>query len=365
MNKDLDNLRLIVLKSSKDLGEKVNKHLQNLRGTDTNYIVPIDETRFSNGEGKVTIIESIRNKDVYILSDIGNYSITYKMFDFYNHKSPDDHFQDIKRVIYAIRDHSQNNSVIMPLLYESRQHRRKGRESLDCACALQDLINLNVKNIITFDAHDIDIQNAIPSSSFESLFPTNAIIDEFLNEDIDFRNMFVIAPDTGAVARANLYANLFKCSLGFFRKERDTSKIVDGKNPIIKHQYVGGPIEGKNVIVVDDMIASGESMLDVAKRAKELGANKVYLMVTFAMLTNGVDKFNEYYENKIFDRLYCTNLTYVKEEYEDLEWFKKVDSSLKVAKVIDNLNRGRSLGELLNDSNIINEEIRKRTRIRD
>jgi len=360
-----DDLRLIVLESSKDLGNKVNKHLQQLRDTDRDYIVPIDETRFSNGEGKITIIDTIRDKDVYILSDIGNYSITYPMFDFFNHKSPDDHFQDIKRVIYAIREHSKSNSVIMPLLYESRQHRRKSRESLDCACALQDLVALGVNNIITFDAHDIDIQNAIPKSSFESFFPTNAIIDEFLNEDIDFRNMFVIAPDTGAVARANLYANLFKCSMGFFRKERDTSRVVDGKNPIIQHQYVGSSIEGKNVIVVDDMISSGESMLDVCKKAKELGAAKVYLMVTFAMFTNGVDKFNQFYEDGIFDRLYCTNLTYVKDEYESLAWFKKVDSSLKVAKVIGHLNQGNSLRDLLNDSHLINEEIRIRTRVRD
>lgn len=364
MKKDFekDDLRLISLQSINGLGEKVNEELKNIRGVAYDYTVPIEETRFNNGEGKITISDTIRNKDVYILSDIGNYSITYPMFDFINHKSPDDHFQDIKRAIYAIRDHSKSISIITPLLYESRQHRRKGRESLDCAVALQDFVRLGAKNIITFDVHDQDIQNAIPMSSFESFYPTKEIISDFLNnEDIDFRNMFVIAPDTGAVSRANLYANLFKCNMGFFRKERDTTKIVDGKNPIISHTYVGGTIEGKNVMIVDDMIASGESMLDVAEQAKKMGANKVYFMTTFSLFAKGIEKFDLAYQKGLFDRLYTTNLSYINEQYKK-EWLYEVDCSKQIANIINTLNKGESLSPLLNDTDIISKEILVRQR---
>lgn len=356
--KDIDDLRLIVLESAKELGVKINLHLNAIRKTNTNYIVETKETRFNNGEAKVQISSTIRDKDVYILSDVGNHSITYQMYDYINHKSPDDHFQDIKRVIYAIRDHSKNNSVIMPLLYSSRQHRRNGRESLDCATALQDLVNLKTKNIITFDVHDVNIQNAIPISSFESFFPTKEVISTFLErEKIDFRNMFVVAPDSGAVSRANLFANLFKCNMGFFRKERDTSVVVDGKNPIVNHQYVGSDLKGKNVLVVDDMIASGESILDVAKRVKEIGASKVYLFSTFSLFTKGVDIFDKAYEKGQFDKIYTTNLTYFNPQYKNKKWLEEVDCSYKIAEVINNLNTGLSLSPLLNESDKINELI--------
>lgn len=353
-----DDLRLIVLESAKELGIKINMHLNSIRKTDTNYIVETKETRFNNGEAKIQITSTIRDKDVYILSDVGNHSITYQMYDYVNHKSPDDHFQDIKRVIYAIRDHSKNNSVIMPLLYSSRQHRRNGRESLDCATALQDLVNLKIKNILTFDVHDVDIQNAIPVSSFESFFPTKEIIATFLErEKIDFRNMFVVAPDSGAVSRANLFANLFKCNMGFFRKERDTSVVINGKNPIVNHQYVGPDLKGKNVLVVDDMIASGESILDVAKKVKEIGADKVYLISTFSLFTKGIDIFDESFKNNEFDRIYTTNLTYFNPSYKDKKWLEEVDCSYKIAEVINNLNKGLSLSPLLNESDKINELI--------
>ena len=353
-----DDLRLIVLESARELGVKVNMHLNSIRKTNINYIVDTKETRFNNGEAKIQIFNTIRDKDVYILSDVGNHSITYQMYDYINHKSPDDHFQDIKRVIYAIRDHSKNNSVIMPLLYSSRQHRRNGRESLDCATALQDLVNLKTKNILTFDVHDVDIQNAIPVSSFESFFPTKEIITKFLErEKIDFRNMFVVAPDSGAVSRANLFANLFKCNMGFFRKERDTSVVIDGKNPIVNHQYVGSDLKGKNVLVVDDMIASGESILDVAKKVKEIGADKVYLISTFSLFTKGINIFDEAFKNNEFDRIYTTNLTYFNPAYKNKEWLEEVDCSYKIAEVINNLNSGLSLSPLLNESDKINELI--------
>ena len=246
----------------------------------------------------------------------------------------------------------------MPLLYSSRQHRRNGRESLDCATALQDLVNLKTKNILTFDVHDVDIQNAIPVSSFESFFPTKEIITKFLErEKIDFRNMFVVAPDSGAVSRANLFANLFKCNMGFFRKERDTSVVIDGKNPIVNHQYVGSDLKGKNVLVVDDMIASGESILDVAKKVKEIGADKVYLISTFSLFTKGINIFDEAFKNNEFDRIYTTNLTYFNPAYKNKEWLEEVDCSYKIAEVINNLNSGLSLSPLLNESDKINELI--------
>ena len=284
------------------------------------------------------------------------------MYDYENHKSPDDHFQDLKRVICAIRNHSHSNSIVLPLLYESRQHRRQGRESLDCAVALQDLVSLGVKNIITFDVHDPNIQNAIPNSSFESFFPTREIIEKVLAEDIDFRNMHIVSPDAGAVGRANLYANLFKCDMGMFRKVRDTSKVIDGKNPIIGHAYVGPSLEGKNVIIADDMISSGESILDTAKQVKDLGANKVYLIATFAMFTKGIEVFDKAYESKSFDKVYTTNLTYYKDEYNDRPWLEQVDCSLKVAKVINSLNTGKSLTRLINDNNATSDSILKRVK---
>lgn len=363
MRKYEDDLKIIVLKSAKELGDKVNSHLQELRNTETDYRVPIKEERFQSGDGKVKIMNTIRNKDVYILSDVGNNSITYKMCGYVNHMSPDDHFQDVKRTINAIRSHSDSNSVIMPLLYASRQHKRQGRESLDCAMALQELENLNVKNIITFDVHDPSIQNAIPGKSFESFFPTRELIESMLEkEDIDFTNMHAISPDTGAVGRASLFASLFKCDMGMFRKVRDTSKVVDGRSPIIGHTYVGAPIEGKNIIVADDMISSGESILDTAKQIKSLGAAKVYLMSTFSMFTNGIEKFQQSYENGDFDKVYTTNLTYFNPEYENEPWLEKVDCSLKVAKLINNLNEGRSISKLINDTEKTNEAILTRTR---
>lgn len=356
-----DNLRLVVLESMKEFGDSVNEHLARMMGGNLkNFIVPVVSTKFNNGEGKAKLCETIRNMDVFILSDVGNHSITYNMYDYVNHKSPDDHFQDIIRTLCAIRDHSCSNSVIMPLMYESRQHRRSGRESLDCAVALQELVSLKVKNILTFDIHDVDIANAIPTSSFESFHVTKEIIESLLKEEIDFSKMFVLAPDTGAMGRANLYTNLFKCDMGFFRKARDTSKIVDGKNPITEHKYVGSSFKGKNVIVVDDMIASGESILDVAKSARKLGASKVYLISTFSLFTRGVKLFDEAYEKGIFDKVITTNLTYFDPEYRNKPWLETVDCTEKVAKVIYALHNGMSLSPLLNETAIMDKMIEER-----
>lgn len=355
-----NNLCLIVLSNFSEVGTKIDDHLKKLYNNQESFIVPIDEVRFNNGEGKIVIKESIRDKDIFILSDVGNYECSYKMFGFENHKSPDDHFQDIKRVIYAIKGQAEHIHVITPLLYESRQHRRKGRESLDCALGLQDLANLNVKNIITFDAHDAGMQNAIPLTSFENFYPTMTILDNFVkNEEIDLNNMLIVAPDTGAADRARLYADIFSTNVGMFYKRRDLTKVINGKNPILEHKYIGEDVKGKNIIVVDDMIASGESMLDVSKSLKELGANKVFLISTFSLFTNGISNFKKAYKEGAFDRVYSTNLSYVNKELDNEEWFVKVDCSKQIAKIIEHLNKKLPLTELLNDRKKITKNIQK------
>ena len=336
-----DNLRLIVLDNCKELGEKVNEHINKIRGTNKNYIVPIDVVRFNNGEGKLTI------KD---LSDVGNYSCTYEMYGFTNHMGPDEHFQDIKRVFYAVRGHTDDINVIMPLLYESRQHRRKSRESLDCAIGLQDLVHLGAKSIITFDAHDVGIHNAIPRNCFENFYCTNYIINDIIdNEKIDFKNMLVISPDTGAVDRARVYADILRTNVGMFYKRRDLTKIVDGKNPIIEHKYIGDDVKGKNLLIVDDMIASGDSVIDVAENLKKLGANKVFVTATFSLFTKGINNFKKAHEDGIIDRVYTTNLTYMNENYKKEEWLKIVDCSELIAVIINTLNYKQSLSPILKE----------------
>jgi len=345
-----NNLRLIVLSNFSEVGKKVDEYLQDFYGTNKSFIVPIEEVRFNNGEGKIVIKDSIRDKDVFILSDVGNYSCTYKMFGFENHKSADDHFQDLKRVIYAIKGQAEHIHVITPLLYESRQHRRKGRESLDCALGLQDLAKLNVKDIVTFDAHDVGMQNAVPLTSFENFYPTMTILNNFIkNEDIDLDNMLIVSPDTGAVDRARTYADILSTNVGMFYKRRDLTKVVNGKNPIIEHKYIGEDVKGKNIIVVDDMIASGDSMIDVAKSLKNLGANKVYLTATFSLFTNGISNFKNAYEEGLFDRVYSTNLSYVNKELDNEKWFVKVDFSKQIAKIIEHLNKKLPLSQILDD----------------
>jgi len=356
----MDNLKLIVLSNFSEVGKQVDEHLKKLYGVEKSFIVPIEEVRFSNGEGKIVIKDSIREKDVFILSDVGNYSCTYKMFGFENHKSGDDHFQDIKRVIYAIKGQAENIHVITPLLYESRQHRRKSRESLDCALGLQDLAKLNVKDIITFDAHDVGMQNAVPLTSFENFYPTMTILNQFVkNEEIDFNNMLIVSPDTGAVDRARLYADIFSTNVGMFYKRRDLTKIVNGKNPIIEHKYIGDDVKGKNIIVVDDMIASGDSMIDVARSLKNLGANKVYLTATFSLFTNGIEHFKKAYEDGLFEKVYSTILSYVNGDYDKEEWFIKVDCSKQIAKIIEHLNKKLQLAGLLDDRKKITKCIQK------
>ena len=345
----MDSLRLIVFENCKDFGEKVDERLRELTNSEVSHIIPIDEVRFNNGEGKVVIKESVRKKELFILSDIGNHSITYEMFGYTNHKSPDDHFQDVLRCVCAIRDQASNVSLVMPLLYSSRQHKREGRESLDCAVALQTLISKGINNIITFDVHDSNVQNAIPCSSFDNFYPTNIILENFINnEDVDNDNLLAVSPDNGAIKRTNFYANMLGCKLGgHFEKQRDIYRVVDGKNPILKHEYIGRDVKDKDIIIVDDMIASGESMIDVARELKNRGARKIYMMSAYSLFTKGIEVFDKAYKEGLFTKLYTTNLSYVPKEALEKPWIYQADCSDYVAKIIYTFYMGKSVSPIL------------------
>ena len=350
-----DNLCLIVMDNCKELGEKIDKHLMKLRKTTKSFILPIESVRFSDGEGKVKLLSSIRGKDLYIISDTHNYSMTYKMYGIDHNMSPDEHYQDIKRVILSTMGHATKISVVMPFLYESRQHRRKTRESLDCALALQELKALGVNNVITFDAHDPNVQNAIPTTSLDNFYATNdMLIDFFKNEKIDYENTVVISPDAGAMERARFLADIVNADVGFFYKRRDLSKVVNGMNPIEAHEYLGKDIEGKNAIVVDDMIASGKSLIDVAIELKKRKAKKIYFFSTFSLFTAGDEIFINAYKEKLFDKIYSTNLTYVPDSIKNTKWFHSVDCSLFLAQIIDYNNSGNSISDLINQNSAKN-----------
>lgn len=347
----MKDLGLIVLKNAEDLGDRVDNNLKEMNDSKYSFKIPIEETRFSNGEGKIKILESIREKDIYILSDIGNYDVSYQLHGRTHFVAPDEHFNDIKRVISATANHADRVSLIMPLLYESRQDKRKGRESLDCALALQELVSLGIKNIITFDAHNPAVQNAIPTMSFENIYPTNSMLTTlFENENLinPDEKILVLSPDFGAIERARYYAEMIGSDVGAFYKRRDYSKIIDGKNPIVEHSYLGPEIKDKNVIIVDDMIASGGSILDVSKEAKMRGAKSIFICASFALFTEGIEKIDEMYEKGFFDYIYSTNLSYIPEYIRNKDWFCSVDCSELIARIIYNLNNGKSLEPIHN-----------------
>ena len=352
-------LVIIALESCKELGNAIDKLIQEKRNTNDSYLIPIDEIRFSNGEGKVKISESVRGKDIYILCDIGNYSCTYKMFGFVNHKGPDEHFQDIKRTVSAIRGKAAKITVIMPLLYESRQHRRKGRESLDCALALQELERLGVNEVLTFDVHDPNVQNAIPLLSFENFYPTYDIVKALVKteEDLELNKdkLIVISPDTGAMDRAIYYSSVLGVDVGLFYKRRDHSTIVNGKNPIVQHEYMGRDVAGRDVLIVDDMIASGESVLDIATELKKRNVKNVYVATTFGFFTEGLEKFNKFHEDGIIKRVYSTNLTYIPDSLRDASWYRAVDMSELVSKIINKLNHDKSIASYMDATRVIRD----------
>lgn len=364
------DIGLVVLDGINEFATKIDKYLierrkeQGFVGQPETYILDVDFPRFANGESKAKLGESVRGKDIYILGDIGNYTVSYKMYGIETRKGPDEHFQDIKRVLSAIAGKARRITVIMPLLYASRQHRRKGRESLDCALALQELERLGVSTILTFDVHDPNIQNAIPLVSFENLYPTYDIVKKILLTEKkwteDLKNTVVISPDTGAMDRAIYYAGVLGLDVGLFYKRRDFSTVVNGKNPIVAHEYMGRDITGKNVLVVDDMIASGESVLDIAKILKSQGAKSVYIAATFALFTEGTDKFDKYYEEGLIDKVYSTNLTYVPKSALGKDWYCCVDLSRFTTKVIDYLNHDNSLSTLMDATHSIHKLLKEK-----
>ena len=366
-------LGLIPLKSCESLGKKVDAYLAEWRKERESehkatiafagyqrdsYIIGVKTPRFGSGEAKGELLESVRGDDLYLMVDVCNYSLTYSLCGMQNHMSPDDHFQDLKRVIAAAGGKAKRINVIMPFLYESRQHKRTGRESLDCAWALRELVDMGVENIITFDAHDPRVQNAIPLKGFETVQPIYQFIKHLLKHEkelqIDSEHMMVISPDEGGMNRAVFFANVLGLDLGMFYKRRDYTKIVNGRNPIVAHEFLGTSVEGKDVIIVDDMISSGESLLDVAKELKRRKARKVFACATFGLFTNGLDKFDEYYENGLIDRVLTTNLVYQTPELLSRPYSIDVDMSKYIALIIDNLNHDSSLSELLNPTKRIN-----------
>lgn len=361
-------LGIIALESSKGLGAKVNDYIVDWRQNRENekqdtYLLEASCPRFGSGEAKGILKESVRGDDLYLLVDVCNYSLTYSVCGQSNHMSPDDHFQDLKRIIAAISGKAKRITVIMPFLYESRQHKRSSRESLDCAIALQELMNMGVESIITFDAHDPRVQNAIPFKSFETIQPTYQFIKAMLQEvpDIKFTpdKMMVISPDEGAMGRAVYYANVLGIDVGMFYKRRDYSKIVDGRNPIVAHEFLGADLTGKDVLIIDDMISSGESMIDVAKELKRRNANRIFMASTFGLFTNGLEKFDKAYEEGLFYRMLTTNLVYQTEELLQKEYYINVDMSKYIALLIDYLNHDASISELLDPVDRIHRILEK------
>ncbi|MFR0078119.1 MAG: ribose-phosphate pyrophosphokinase [Blautia sp.] len=328
--------------------EDHNKSGVNLQGySSKSFLIECECPRFGTGEGKGFIKESVRGVDLFIMVDITNYSLTYSVCGHENHMSPDNHYQDLKRIISAATGKAHRINVIMPFLYEGRQHKRSKRESLDCALALKELSDMGVSNIITFDAHDPRVQNSIPQKGFDNFFPTYQFLKALLKHVPDFRadndHLMIISPDEGAMSRAVYFSSILGVDMGMFYKRRDYSTIVNGKNPIVAHEFLGDSVEGKDVLVVDDMISSGGSMLDVAKQLKERHANRVFVCTTYGLFTDGLDKFDEYYEKGYIDRLITTNLNYRDPELFTKPYYIEANMSKSLASIIDIINHDVSV----------------------
>ncbi len=363
------SLGLIPLESCRELGEKVDQYLVKWRTEresghkdslafagyqrDT-YILDTKVPRFGSGEAKGVINESVRGDDLYLMVDVCNHSLTYSLSGNKNRMSPDDHYQDLKRIIAAVGGKARRITVIMPFLYESRQHKRSSRESLDCALALQELVNMGVDNIITFDAHDPRVQNAIPLHGFETVQPAYQFIKGLINNvpdiKLDAEHMMTISPDEGGMSRAIYMSNVLGLDMGMFYKRRDYTRIVDGRNPIVAHEYLGSSVEGKDVIILDDMISSGESVIEVATALKARKANRIFIATTFGLFTNGLEKFDKAYEDGLIHRVLTTNLVYQTPELLQREWYINCDMSKYIAYIIDTLNHDSSISDLLNPS---------------
>ncbi|MBR3678794.1 MAG: ribose-phosphate pyrophosphokinase [Oscillospiraceae bacterium] len=367
-NKSVAPLGIIAMPGSEQLAEKINRYLvqwANDNGIpDTDYMIECECPRFASGDGKGLIKSTIRGKDLFIVIDVGNYSCTYKMFDRVNSMSPDDHYQDLKRIIQAASGKAHRLNVVMPILYGGRQHRRNYRESLDCACALQELEAMGVENIITFDAHDPRVSNAVPLMGIDNVIPSYQVLKTMLRcmPDLDITpdNFMVISPDEGALGRNMYYATMLGVNLGMFYKRRDYSKIVEGKNPIVAHEYLGNPVDGKTVFVADDIIASGESMLDLARSLKEKNASRILAYATYGLFTHGLEKFDKAYEEGVLDAVFGTNLTYRNPELLEREWFHEVDVSKYAAYFIASINHDVSISTVIDPHEKIHALLAKR-----
>lgn len=341
---------LIVLKSAEKMGRRVDQILSTWRNG-RHFLIPSECPRFSSGEAKCVLEESVRDRDIYILLDICNTSLTYQMFGETNRMSPDDNYQDLKRVIAACNGKAERITVVMPFLYEGRQHRKTTRESLDCAVMIREMENMGVHSLITFDAHDPRIQNVAPLMSIENVSPalqfTQALLTEYEDLQTDSEHMMFIAPDEGATERVVFLASLFGVNIGMFYKRRDYTRIVDGSNPVIAHDFCGGSVKGMDVIVIDDMIASGSSLLDTARQLKDMGAKRVFAFSTFGLFTGGLNKFDKAYAEGGFDRIFTTDLVYQKPELANREWFISVNMARYIAALIDTANQSKSLYPLL------------------
>ena len=385
-DRNLDNipigaLGLISLEGCEEMGDKVNDYLVKWRREDGHihkndvafsgyerdtYLVNAGVPRFGSGEAKGIIKESVRGMDLYLMVDVCNYSLTYSLTGHTNHMSPDDHYQDLKRVIAAVGGKARRLNVIMPFLYESRQHRRSSRESLDCALALQELVRMGVDNIITFDAHDPRVQNAIPLNGFETVRPTyqfvKGLLRRFDDLKIDSQHMMAISPDEGATERAVYLANVLNLDMGMFYKRRDYTRMVGGRNPIVAHEFLGSSVEGKDVIILDDMISSGDSILDVARQLKQRKAKRIFAAATFGLFTNGMDKFDKAYEEGIIDAILTTNLIYQTPELLARPYYINCDMSKYIALMIDTLNHDGSISSILSPNERIQEAVARYNR---
>ena len=372
-------LGIIAMPGCEALCDKIDKYLVKWRANQASehqqniafygyqrdtYKVNVSLPRFGSGEAKGVVNESVRGFDLYIITDVFNYSCTYNMYGMEVPMSPDDHYADLKRVISAISGKAKRITILMPMLYEGRQHKRSSRESLDCALALQELVNLGVDNIMTFDAHDKRVQNAIPNGSFENIMPTYQMIKSLVNsvEDlhVDKDHLMVISPDEGALHRCIYFATQLGVNLGMFYKRRDYTRVVKGRNPIVEHQYLGDSVEGKDIIIVDDMISSGESMLEVCSKLKGLKAGRIFVCTTFGLFCNGLEVFDEAYKNGTFYRVFTTNGVYQTPELLSRDWYESVDLSKYTAYFLDTLNHDMSVSSLLDCSDKIEKILIKK-----
>lgn len=359
------DLSVIGMRGCEQFVSQVDYYLKDWRrhGGDESFTIDAECPRFGTGEAKGLIHKSLRGHDVYVICDPFNYGVTYSMYGQTVPMSPDDHFADLKRILGAIGGKARRTSVIMPMLYEGRQHRRTSRESLDCALMLRELENMGVSNIITFDAHDARIQNAIPLCGFDSVRPTYQMLKAFVRNVpdamLDKDNLTMISPDEGAMSRCMYYSSVLGIDIGMFYKRRDYTRIVNGKNPITAHEYLGSDLNGKDVIIVDDMISSGDSILDVSAQLKEKGAKRIFTFATFGLFTDGVDKFTKAYEEHLIDKVFTTNLVYRRPELFSCDWYVEVNMCKYVAYIIDTLNHDESISELLNPVKRINNLLEK------